>query len=296
MPESGVGSAFDHWIIPRANHHLNLTVTGQCEAPLLLEYTLMETSPAALSHLTIHGKPGSSLTVVEVIRGGETGGVFGSLIQVMAEQDARIRLIQLQMPAGDVKIYAGMAARTGENARVASYRACLGGALCLCGGQALLEGRKSEFDVQNVYLGDGHRVIDLSDVAIHTGEETHSEIHAAGVLDGESRKILRGTIDFRRGAVHAVGHESEDVLLLSPHVRNRTAPLILCGEEQVEGQHAASAGRLDERMLYYMASRGIDGQTARGLMIRARFSPVLEALPPDLRCEAEAYLEGRLAL
>ena len=74
-------------------------------------------------------------------------------------------------------------------------------------------------------------------------------------------KILRGTIDFRRGAKRGVGHESEDVLLSSPHARNRTAPLILCGEEEVEGQHAASIGRLDEAKLYYL--RSLTGKAAR---------------------------------
>ena len=77
------------------------------------------------------------------------------------------------------------------------------------------------------------------------------------LLTGSADKILRGTVDFQRGAKRGVGHESEDVLLFSPSARNRTAPLILCGEEEVEGQHAASVGRLDENKLYYLRSRGL---------------------------------------
>ena len=98
-------------------------------------------------------------------------------------------------------------------------------------------------------------------------------MHTAGVLTGNADKILRGTIDFRRGAKRGVGHESEDVLLFSPHARNRTAPLILCGEEEVEGQHAASIGRLDEAKLYYLRSRGLSEAQARRLMVDARFAP-----------------------
>ena len=87
-------------------------------------------------------------------------------------------------------------------------------------------------------------MLDYNDVSVHTAKDTLCEMHTAGVLTGNADKILRGTIDFRRGAKRGVGHESEDVLLFSPHARNRTAPLILCGEEEVEGQHAASIGRL----------------------------------------------------
>lgn len=61
------------------------------------------------------------------------------------------------------------------------------------------------------------------------------------------------------------------MLLFSPNARNRTAPLILCGEEEVEGQHAASVGRLDENKLYYLRSRGLSEAQARRLMVDARF-------------------------
>jgi len=192
--------------------------------------------------------------------------------------------------------WTAFAAQTARNAEVQLFRGVLGGSLALCGSRAELTGTGSGFQVQNIYLGGGDSNLDFNDVAVHAGQDTRSEIHAAGVLDGSCQKILRGTIDFRKGAVHGVGHESEDVLLLSPTVRNRTALLILCGEEQVEGQHAASIGRLDESMLYYMASRGINEQEAKRLVALAKFAPVLDVLPPDLKCEADAFIERRVSI
>ena len=122
-------------------------------------------------------------------------------------------------------------------------------------------------------------MLDHNDVSVHTAKDTLCEMHTAGVLTGHADKILRGTIDFRRGAKRGVGHESEDVLLFSPAARNRTAPLILCGEEEVEGQHAASIGRLDEAKLYYLRSRGLSEEQARRLMVDARFAPAIEKIP-----------------
>ena len=138
-------------------------------------------------------------------------------------------------------------------------------------------------------------MLDYNDVSVHTAKDTLCEMHTAGVLTGNADKILRGTIDFRRGAKRGVGHESEDVLLFSPHARNRTAPLILCGEEEVEGQHAASIGRLDEAKLYYLRSRGLSEAQARRLMVDARFAPALDKIPlPELRAEVAAETARRL--
>ena len=136
--------------------------------------------------------------------------------------------------------------------------------------------------------GSGHTVFGVATHHLH-------QRHTAGVLTGNADKILRGTIDFRRGAKRGVGHESEDVLLFSPHARNRTAPLILCGEEEVEGQHAASIGRLDEAKLYYLRSRGLNDAQARRLMVDARFAPAIEKIPLEaLREEVRAEAARRL--
>ena len=85
------------------------------------------------------------------------------------------------------------------------------------------------------------------------------------------------------------------MLLFSPNARNRTAPLILCGEEEVEGQHAASVGRLDENKLYYLRSRGLSEAQARRLMVDARFAPAIDKIPLEaLQDEVRENVAGRL--
>ena len=138
-------------------------------------------------------------------------------------------------------------------------------------------------------------MLDFKDVSVHGGRDTLCEMHTAGVLTGHADKILRGTVDFQRGAKRGVGHESEDVLLFSPNARNRTAPLILCGEEEVEGQHAASVGRLDENKLYYLRSRGLSEAQAHRLMVDARFAPAIDKIPLEsLQDEVRENVAGRL--
>ena len=43
---------------------------------------------------------------------------------------------------------------------------------------------------------------------------------------------------------------------------NQTIPLILCGEEDVQGSHGATIGRLDDELLFYLCSRGMSRQAA----------------------------------
>ena len=66
-----------------------------------------------------------------------------------------------------------------------------------------------------------------------------------------AEKIFRGTIDFVRGSADSVGAETEQVLLLGDDVVNKTIPVILCAEENVQGSHGAAIGELDEETLFY---------------------------------------------
>ena len=85
----------------------------------------------------------------------------------------------------------------------------------------------------------------------------------------------KGTIDFRNGSAGAKGSEKEDVILMNEEVVNKTVPVILCDEEDVEGSHGATIGRIDEQHIYYMQSRGIPEEKIYELITRARLLKII---------------------
>ena len=116
-----------------------------------------------------------------------------------------------------------------------------------------------------------------------------------GALLDHSVKTFRGTLDFIQGARGSVGKEDEEVMLFSPHVRNRSVPLMLSHEGDVDGHHAVSIGRMDEDKLFYLMSRGLDERAAQQLIVEASFEPVLARIEQEeLRTEIKDYLERRL--
>ena len=279
---SGMGEKADRLIAENANAVWNITAENAVRDPVIIEANVSADAPAVILG-NIYAVAGSDLTVVCVFRG--TGGVSESLIRVWAEERARVKLVEVQLLGENANHHSAVAMKEEAGAKIEVARVELGARVKVCGTQSLLEGRGSEYDLTAAYFGDNDEILDFNDTAVHTGRDTLSELHSAGVLDGSADKILRGTIDFKFGAVHAVGHESEDVLLMSPGVRNRTAPLILCAEEEVEGQHAASAGKLDEGILYYLNTRGISTEDAERLMVEAKFAPAVDAIPNESLCE-----------
>lgn len=159
-----------------------------------------------------------------------------------------------------------------------------------------LEGDRSEADVAAIYLGDGDRKIDINYVIRHLGQNTGADMQVRGALKDRSEKIFRGTLDFVHGSHGSVGREKEEVTLLNEGIRNRSVPLLLSGEDDVDGEHAVSVGRMDQDKLFYLMSRGLDLSEAQILVVEAAFNPVLERIGDEaLRAEIDTQIKERIA-
>ena len=288
--ESGIGAYFDAYVREHAKETVRLSSHDSEGAGIRHAEIAVgadgENVPAAY-HFLLTAEPGEKLELLQTISSAAGGtsaaaGDVSTLTEIYAKKGSTVRLYQVETAsASDCKVRQGVIVHEEDGADVEITRAVMGGSAAACGARAYLTGKSSRFSLKTVYFASGAQAFDFNDVAEHRGEHTVSDLYTAGVLAGTSKKTLRGTIDFQRGASYAVGHETEDVLLLSNGVRNKTVPLILCGEENVEGQHAASSGRPDERQLYYLCSRGLSPAEATKLLIEGRFAPVLDRIPEE---------------
>ena len=159
-----------------------------------------------------------------------------------------------------------------------------------------LRGDDSAADLEAVYFGDGKRRLDFNYVIRQHGKRTSANMNVRGALSDKCDKIFRGTLDFQRGAKGSTGRELEEVIILSAGTRNRSVPLMLAAEDEVDGHHAVSIGRLDEEKIFYLMSRGLDKSEAERLIVEAAFNPVVDKIPDDnLRGELLETLQRRLS-
>ena len=296
--ETGMGTAAQEFVAAHHNSgaYIRIAAGTHAEKPLYLTYHIDQDHPAVVDENTIIAEEDSELTVVMSYSSDDTfSGFHGGETIITAGKNAVVHLIQVQLLNSNCCHFDDVGAVTAENAEINIVQAELGGQNALAGCKVLLDGADSRLNIDSIYFGDHSRTIDMNYVAKHIGKRTKSEIHLSGALLNESQKVFRGTIDFVKGAVNAVGHESEYNLLFSPKVKSRTAPLILCGEENVEGQHAASTGRIDAEKLFYLMSRGLSEFDAKKLMIEAQFEPATQKIPDDdLRAAISDYVKKGL--
>ena len=145
-------------------------------------------------------------------------------------------------------------------------------------GKADLKGDSSSFDTYTSYILEKDEFLDMNYVADHKGKDTGSEIISSDVLKEGTQKNSRQTINFLAGCSGSKGSESEEVLLLDDDVINKSAPLILCTEEDVEGEHGASIGEPDEDTVFYLKSRGLSLEKIHEMLSFAKIETALKRI------------------
>lgn len=193
---------------------------------------------------------------------------------VEAAEYAKMKLVQVF--AGE-KTVSDIDVQLAESAGFDLVQLYLGGST-VSGITVAMDGRKSAFTSNIGYLLDGDAKLDLNLNMIQNGKQSESVTDVKGVLRGHAKKTFRGTIDFRQGAEGAKGAEREDVLLMNETVQNKTVPVILCAEEDVEGSHGASIGRLDASHIFYLQSRGIPEEQIYEMMAQSKLGSVIRQI------------------
>ena len=156
-------------------------------------------------------------------------------------------------------------------------------------------GDSAKNDLKSVYLGIDNQVKDINYIAHLKGKKTDINIDVQGALKDCAKKNFKGTIDFKRGCKKAKGDENEFCILLSPKAKSIALPMLLCTEDDVEGNHSTASGKVDEKSLFYIMSRGFSEKEAIKLIVRARFNKIIERIKDDkIKEEILSQIDERL--
>ncbi len=231
--------------------------SGEAPEPFRLDF-----SEAGDSEVSFTAEENSSITVYELHRSN-------SAVKLSFDigKNASVKLVQLLNPTE--KLRHETFANCSKGGKFQIMTIMTGDGNIYSDNRTELEGDSSAINVEVAYLGKNFQTIDYNIAVNHWGKDTHSEINAAGALMDSAKKVFRGTIDFKTGSSDSKGSENETVIMLGDDVVNKTVPLILCSEENVEGSHGATIGELDDDTLFYFESRGIGREEAERIMAYA---------------------------
>lgn len=204
-----------------------------------------------------------------------------SLVRINLEKNSKVKLLIIANLSSESENNQQISSIIGENASLELSYIELGAASSFVNYKNFLEGRKSKLDFDGVYFKENEDYIDMLVTNEHQGEDSSSNTIFNGALKDSANKAWKGIVDLKRGCKRADGKIGDYAMLLSDDVVNKTTPILLCEEDKVKGNHAASVGRLNKEMLYYIMSRGLSKKQAESMILEASFTPTLDKIEDE---------------
>ncbi len=149
----------------------------------------------------------------------------------------------------------------------------------------ILKGDHSTGDILSLAFAGGGQVQDTGARIIHCGQNTRSNILAKGVsLDGGINSY-RGLVKFEQGAKNAYSHIKCDGLMMDDRSECHAYPYNDVKGEQGNLNYEATVAKIDEDMLFYLQSRGLNEDEAKLLIVNGFCEGVVRDLNVEYSVE-----------
>lgn len=275
----GNGKILEENVKEQANHKLRITNSKKKE-DIKIVYHFDDNNLELINQIEVIAN-GDINVLIEYQSNTNKKCFHNGVIRTIAKENTKVNITILNLLNEESNHFEAIENEIYDEANVKYTIIDIGGKNSITNYYSDILGEKAGNDLKTIYLGAGNQVKDINYIAELKGKKTSVDIDVQGALKDNSKKNFKGTIDFKKGAKKAKGNENEFCMLLSDTAKSLALPMLLCTEDEVEGNHSTASGKADEKELFYIMSRGLSYKEAIKLMVKARFNKILERIKEE---------------
>ena len=259
-----------------SNQNYKITVDSKTNKTAQFNFEFDKENNVLVENVDITVNDGTNSTIILKLESPKDVQCYhNGIIKLNAKNNANVNLIIINLLNDISTNFLSIENTIEKDANVDYTIVDFGGNNTVTNYYSNIKGDFAKNNLNTIYIGKDKQVIDLNYIAELYGEKTDINIDVQGALKDKAKKNFKGTIDFKKGCKKAKGNENENCMLLSDTAKSIALPMLLCSEEDVEGAHSSSAGKIGNKELFYIMSRGFEIKEAQKLMVRANFNKIL---------------------
>ena len=239
------------------------------ERPIHVMHVFAGDAPAAtFARVFMSVGKGARATLVESFVGSGKSHQGNSASELIVDEAGALFALRADIEDAGWR-YANVLAEIGRNARLNSFALTTGAALSRNALTVRFKGEKAEATLAGATLLRGRQHSDTTLVVDHAQPGGLSRELFKSALDEESRGVFQGRIVVRPNAQKTDARMMTGALLLGEAAEADNKPELEIFADDVQCGHGATAGALDENLLFYLRARGIPRKEAEALMVES---------------------------
>jgi Fe-S cluster assembly protein SufD len=222
---------------------------------------------------------GARVMVVESHEGATDGDdQVNAVLELVVGDGAHVDHVKITDEGAGRLHVSSLLAAVGARARFNEFLFTIGGATVRNQLLVRFQGADTVAAIRGAALLTSDQHADLTLVADHAAGACTSRELFKSVVDDEARSVFQGKIIVRHGAQKTDARMATHALLLSERAEADNKPELEIFADDVQCGHGATAGELDEELLFYLRARGIPQMEAEALLVQAFIGEAVDGI------------------
>ncbi len=278
--------------------YIHIADNASLELPIHLMFfsSGKEQTITSQARILIMAGAGSQAKVIESYHSVTDNVYFNNITtEIKTGENASIEHYKLQQENNKAFHIATLQVDQAKDSTFTSFSISMGARIARNDINAWMGDEGATCNLYGLYITEGRQHSDFHTRIDHVKPHCNSSEFYKGILDGHSRAVFNGQVHIYPDAQKSAAEQGNNNLLLSRNAEVDTKPQLEIHADDVTASHGATVGQLDDDMMFYLRSRGIDYNSAQALLVYGFAHDIVEKMTIEsLRYYLEVALVKRI--
>lgn len=285
-----------HYAVITHGVFLYLPKWVEVEEPFVISFEESGDETLRAPHIAVSLETGARAQIVEHINGEEDGEViYNEGVDIEVGEGGEAKFFSIHNLNIDSSVFSNAHGAIDRDGTLLHTTGAFGGMFGKFRVDADLLGPGADALMNGIYFSHEDQHFDLRTIQRHAAPNAHSDTLYKGAVTGESHTIFQGLIRVEHDAVQTDAYLTNNNLVLSDEARSDSIPSLQINTDDVRCSHGSTTGKIDEKQLFYLLSRGYSLMEARRMLVAGYFEAVLSLYPDSSQELIRQIIAERIA-
>ena len=255
--------------------------------PLQSYFRLNSPESGQFEHTLIIVDEGASLHFIEGCSAPKYNKVnlHAGCVELYVKDNAYLRYSTIENWSKNMMNLNTKKAIVGKNAQMDWVTGSFGSKVSMLYPMSILNGEGSKTEYTGITFAGGGQNLDTGFKVVHNAPNTSSVVNSKSISKDGGACTYRSLVRINENAKNSKCSVSCESLMLDDKSRSDTIPVNDIKTDEVEFSHEAKIGKISDKTIFYLMSRGLSEEDAKAMIVRGFAYPISKELPVEYAVE-----------
>ena len=257
------------------------------DIPLQSYFRLNSPESGQFEHTLIIVDEGASLHFIEGCSAPKYNKVnlHAGCVELYVKDNAYLRYSTIENWSKNMLNLNTKKALVGKNAKVDWVSGSFGSKVSMLYPMSVLNGEGAKTEYTGISFAGKGQDLDTGFKVVHNAPNTSSVVSSKSISKSGGSCTYRSLVRINNNAKNSKCSVSCDSLMLDDISKSDTIPVNDIRTDEVEFSHEAKIGKISDKAIFYLMSRGLSEEDAKAMIVRGFAYPISKELPIEYAVE-----------